>query len=448
MMILLLFLLPKLYFFYSSECGHCYDILYGIIEDIEREKKARVFIYDITEPENYQLLEEFEQKYQTSGEKIPIVFFKGRGLYGNDEILRKLPGLIHPAPKTEIVFFTQSGCRACEKVGALLSAIKKEYPGLRIIQLDLRLDSVKIIGEALGEYLGVPEDKRLTTPTIYLDSTYLIKEEIRYQRLKQLIEANPDDTVLLRRIPDQYRKRAKERIMGRFRRMSILPIILAGLIDGINPCAFTTLIFFIAYLAYLGRRRSNIIKLTIAFAIGIFISYFSIGLGAFHLLSPLMGNPTLRLIFSRGFAAFAFILAGLSFYDYLLARRRREREMRLKLPDFLTRMIHFEIRKTGYLWVSGIITGLIVSILEFACTGQIYLPTITLMASTSLREIAVLALLIYNIAFLIPLFLIGFAATIFTSEQVGGYLRAKLSLTKLLTFLLFLSIGLLLLILG
>ena len=455
-MVILLFLLPKLFFFYSSDCGHCYDTFYGIVEDIKRAGKAKVIAYDIIKPENYLLLEEFEERHGTFGDEIPIVFFKGSALYGNDEINEKLPLLVKgvqitpvkPKPKTEIVYVTETGCPECQRIASLLTALSSEFPLVRITMIDIKEDSAKIAAEAVSEWLGVPEEKRLIAPTIFIDSTYLIEEEIRYQRVKDLIKKFPGDSILIGRVPQDYFDYARDRIITRFRKLSILPIIIAGLIDGINPCAFATLIFFVAYLAYLGRRRGDIIKLTLAFGLGIFISYFSIGLGAYKILGSLLGNPVLRTILTRIFAALAFVLAAFSFYDFILAKKRREGEIKLQLPRFLKRLIHIEIKRTGLFWASGIVTGLVVSILEFACTGQIYLPTITLVASTSLRAIAIGCLLIYNIAFLIPLLVIGFAASIFSSERVAGSLRRQIPLAKFLTFILFLTIGVLLLVFG
>jgi hypothetical protein len=36
-----------------------------------------------------------------------------------------------------------------------------------------------------------------------------------------------------------------------------IPVLLAGLLDGVNPCAFTTLIFLIAFLTFAGKSRKT-----------------------------------------------------------------------------------------------------------------------------------------------------------------------------------------------
>ena len=43
-------------------------------------------------------------------------------------------------------------------------------------------------------------------------------------------------------------KKAEESIVNRFKSLGVLNVIIAGLINGSNPCAFAALIFFISYL--------------------------------------------------------------------------------------------------------------------------------------------------------------------------------------------------------
>jgi hypothetical protein len=71
------------------------------------------------------------------------------------------------------------------------------------------------------------------------------------------------------------------------------------------------------------------------------------------------------------------VFAGLSLYDFTLIRRGRASEMLLQLPTALKRRIHASIRtrvRTAALAGSSLVLGFLVSIFEFACTGQVYLP--------------------------------------------------------------------------
>ena len=71
-------------------------------------------------------------------------------------------------------------------------------------------------------------------------------------------------------------------------KIKIVPLIFAGLIDSINPCAFATIIFFISYLSLvLKKQRTDIFLTGIIFIAGVFITYLLIGLGFFRIVQKL-----------------------------------------------------------------------------------------------------------------------------------------------------------------
>ncbi|MCX5709531.1 MAG: hypothetical protein NT088_02230, partial [Candidatus Omnitrophica bacterium] len=92
--------------------------------------------------------------------------------------------------------------------------------------------------------------------------------------------------------------------------------------------------------------------------------------------------------------------------------------------------------------LSALITGFLVSLLEAVCTGQTYLPTIVFILK-GYRDVKALAfLLIYNLMFVIPLFVIFlFAVLGVTSEQFSKFLREKLGMVKIFMAALFFGLG-------
>src|SRR3989338_8298205 len=65
----------------------------------------------------------------------------------------------------------------------------------------------------------------------------------------------------------------------------LLPLVMiASLIDSINPCAFSILFLTVAFLFNLGRSRSEILKIGGIYILGIFLVYLSIGLGMLQVL--------------------------------------------------------------------------------------------------------------------------------------------------------------------
>jgi hypothetical protein len=80
-------------------------------------------------------------------------------------------------------------------------------------------------------------------------------------------------------------KKAEESMVDRFKSLGVLNIILAGFINGCNPCAFATLIFFISYLTMVGRKRREIFLVGMGFSATVFVTYLLIGLGILFLFS-------------------------------------------------------------------------------------------------------------------------------------------------------------------
>jgi hypothetical protein len=218
--------------------------------------------------------------------------------------------------------------------------------------------------------------------------------------------------------------------------------MLAGLITGSNPYALAALIFFISYLTMVGRKREEILWIGMGFSGTVFVTYLLIGFGFLSFIQHLSFLPLFSRILYLLTVAFAFVLGVLSLYDYIQLKRGRPSQMKLQLPNFLKKRIHQTIRKesqsTRYFLVA-VVAGFIISLLEFTCTGQVYLPTILFVINTpSLRTSAISYLLLYNVMFVTPLLIIfGIVYWGVTSEQLAFFLQKRASTIKLLTSLFF-----------
>ena len=120
--------------------------------------------------------------------------------------------------------------------------------------------------------------------------------------------------------------------------------------------------------------------------------------------------------------------------------------MKLQLPNFLKKKIHKTIREKSHVRnyiIAAFITGFTVSLLELACTGQVYLPTIIFVNKiSSLRIKAIFYLVLYNLMFIMPL--VGIFSVAYygvTTEQLAGFMQdnaraVKLLLTSIFFFIL------------
>jgi cytochrome c biogenesis protein CcdA len=235
-------------------------------------------------------------------------------------------------------------------------------------------------------------------------------------------------------------------ILERFRSFGALTVAGAGLLDGLNPCAFATIVFFISYLAFLERKDREILAVGCAFALGVFLTYLLVGVGLLRMLEQLTFLTTVGRWVYAVTAVLCLIMAVYSFLDYSKARRGDFKTMALRIPLRLRQRINRRIRGASQARAFvpvALATGFIVSLLELACTGQVYLPTIIfVMGRPEMRGQAFLYLLLYNLAFILPLVVVfGLAYFGTTSKRLGFFIHRHTATIKLMTGLLFLVLA-------
>jgi cytochrome c biogenesis protein CcdA len=218
--------------------------------------------------------------------------------------------------------------------------------------------------------------------------------------------------------------------------LSLLPVMAAGLVDGINPCAFTTLVFLLASLALAGRGRREVLAIGAFFSAGVFLAYLGAGFGLFAALRAAQAVAVVAAVIRWGLAAALVVLAALSVYDYTRIRAGKPSEMLLQLPNSLKLRIHASIRErrtASALALSSFVLGVLVSIFEFACTGQVYLPTLAYLARSKGRADAIFMLLAYNLCFIAPLLAV-FAASYcgVSSKRIASAFQRRMGAVKLL----------------
>lgn len=238
---------------------------------------------------------------------------------------------------------------------------------------------------------------------------------------------------------------------GEGMKLGLLPIIAAGLLDGINPCAFTTLIFLISWLGLAGRQKKEILLTGIFFTTAIFATYYLLGLGAFTAVRSSSSVLWIGTAMKYTMAFFLIILSGIHINDYRKVRAGNSQKITLQLSKErkkkLHKLIRDKTRKAG-LFTGSIILGMGVTIYELGCTGQIYLPTLMYMAGTEKMFSAYILLGVYNLAFVIPLIIVFATAWKGTSsEKLSKWFSNNLGKMKILSALFFLIMAVLLLIL-
>ena len=338
-----------------------------------------------------------------------------------------------------------------------MPGIEKEFKGR--IQIEYRditdIENFKLLLSLKEKYGSKLEN---TLPVFYFQGHFLngrgqIKEGLRVL-ISESLSQKPEGKQGLPSID----------LIAYFRTFEPFAVISAGLTDGINPCAFTVIVFFISFLSLQGYKKIELIIIGLTFIFAVFITYLAIGLGLFGFLYKLSGFWIISKIFNLTVGVLSIILGILALYDFFKFKRTAQTEgLLLQLPQAVKNRIHSliglhyrrakeEDGKTLKLHIlrlalSALIVGFLVSILEAVCTGQVYLPTITFVLKASHFKLQALwYLILYNIMFIVPLFIIFlFALLGVTSEQFSQILRKHLSAIKILMAILFFGLGIFLL---
>lgn len=310
----------------------------------------------------------------------------------------------------KLVFFYKPGCAECEKARRLLDTLKKDFPLLKIEERNILESEGTLFNQALCTRFQVPSLKHNVSPAIFTQGGFLVKEDIEPQALGKLLSttmAMPQDDGWSV-VDEPAIAQAAAVVEQKFEALKMPVVLAAGLADGVNPCAFATIIFFLSYLQVARRTPREMLAVGIAFILAVFLAYFMAGLALNEILEGVMGKISgLKRWLDWIFGGLALLAAYLSFRDALKARAGKLDEMTLQLPGFLKQRIRGVIRtgaKARNFVIAAFLAGIVISFLELACTGQVYAPIIYSIQQG--KRDAVMWLLAYNIAFIVPLVVI------------------------------------------
>lgn len=469
----------------SPECGHCEMVREQVLTPLKEQYGDGLILafVDVSTPAGLEELEAVESKLDKPNNPLPVIVVDGQQIVASEDLFEiedELTALLSerlgqqpdtaeatttvdsatstPLPTTDatkggssaatihVAYVKKEGCDDCSRARLVLDALGEEFEALSITPFDNVRDAELV--EAMGAHLSLPPNRRLIAPSIYVGDDALVGDEITTKNVRQLL-GKYEYTGASPFWKELDVRSGKRRILERFRTMGPLTVAAAALVDGVNPCAFATILFFVSYLAISNRRRKELLAIGLAFTVGVFVTYFAIGLGAMSLLRIANTIRIVGLVLYGLMALSCFVLAGLSVHDYFLARQGKLHEMRLNLPEPLRERIKGRIRATSGAFVgTAFVSGLVVSLLELACTGQVYLPTISFVVGIpQMRGYAIAYLLLYNLVFVLPLLAVLLLAVYGVSaKQFQDWFVENAARSKLIMSVLFVLLGGLLLI--
>jgi cytochrome c biogenesis protein CcdA len=491
----------RLVYFYRDDCPHCIVVIDEILEPLQKERgeALQIKMVQLRDPEEpggidaakYDMLIRAEEMLGVAAEErgFPTLVMGTEVLIGEDQIRQQLecmidsciasggtawpeiPGLetirieggggdgggFDPAggsaelcelDETDVcaspepvwaAYFYQVGCRECSRAESDLQYVRSLYPQLVIDELNIYEHT------DLAQYLATRAGRGgdIGAPAVFIGDDALISaDEITPQSLAALVEKYASAGA-----PRTWEVNGAG-IVPRPSLPNVLTVLVAGLIDGLNPCAFATLIFLISYLSAVGRRGRALLLVGGLFTLGVFVAYTLVGVGLWRALSavPAIAQSRVGPWLYGATAVVCLALAIGSLLDFLKARRGDVSQMTLVMPERLRRRVNAVIRRSSTARAfafAALPAGVVVSLLELACTGQVYLPTIIyVMSVPEMQARATLLLLLYNLMFVLPLAIV-FCLVYFgaTSHQLGRVLRRHAASVKLGTAILFVGLA-------
>jgi cytochrome c biogenesis protein CcdA len=332
-----------------------------------------------------------------------------------------------PDAPLKVTYYFTPGCRSCEEFLSVEIPRLEKSLGRRIevSKRDL-LDTAQY--EELSAFASKHGQAVTAIPALRVGDTLLQGATVIREKLPSLLASLASGPVGTVGTAGTYRQPIGARL-------AVIPVIVAGLVDGINPCAFTTLIFLLASLALAGRNRREVLVIGALFSLSVFLCYFLVGLGLFVALRAAAALSLVSMLLRWALVAVLLVFAALSLYDYTLIRAGRASEMLLQLPSSFKKRIHTAIRtrvRVAALATSSLVLGFMVAIFEFACTGQVYLPLLGYLARMHRKPDAYGLLLLYNFCFILPL-LVVFGASYLgvSSGKLTTALQAHMGKVKL-----------------
>lgn len=470
-------------FFYNNSCASCKedeDIYEMFNRCFTAEEKAQmdyeVLVYNVFLESGEEVFAQYCEKYDQEivGQEFPVMAVNDVWLSGYEEIEQYLKGgfkknfekgnkdtgadgqenevtagtrretssllgdffdEIKPeAGKPFLLFFTTYNCEDCEKVKEFL---KENAAGMTIKECNIGEDDmVEVIRNLYAIYQV--EESRQQVPAIFSGEQVFIGQEEICSTLLDEKKAKLGDFEKLR----SYAEESDDR--GTIGSLDYMTLFFSGLLAGFNLCGISMLLMLLSILI---TSRSSVLKNGLLYVAAKMVTYLGIGVGAYVAVSAAFsaGLERLSRIFTIIMAILLLVLSVMNFIDYKNAKNQQYGKIRMQLPVRLRKFNHGMIKRlsgaserTVPFLALGL--GVVISLGEFFCTGQIYMASILYMLRTqaglmvkilSMFGVYVGAMMLPTIAVLLII------QKTRSAERVSEFMLRRMDMIKLFNAVLF-----------
>ncbi len=337
------------------------------------------------------------------------------------------------ADQVRLDLFFSTGCTECERVEQeVLPELEELFDGMyELVRHDmLQAETIPLL-VAYQERCDNHDNGRVSIVvdhTVFLSGYEAIAAEL-LERVNAALEARQDPAWRMPQAPDLSEDEADEVVRRKASGLTFSVVALGGLLDGFNPCAISTLIFFMSVLAVARAAPRTRLLVGVSFISASFLVYMGLGLGFLYVFRQAPSFTTVKRVVETVLGLCMIPLALFSFRDAFRFRKsQRADDVTLQIPKAFKTRIHSLMRSrlgTGGSILSGLVTGAGVTVLESVCTGQSYVPVLMYMLKKDCSNFYVwLLLVVYNLLFVLPL------AAVFICFHRGMQLTALIEWSK------------------
>jgi len=346
------------------------------------------------------------------------------------------------AQSTTLVLFHEIGCSHCARTEAFLESIHPQYPGLKIVDYEIREpEALDLLPKLLAAY-GVAEG---AVPIVFVGDVAFVggvfhgleeepyapsgrAENVALERAVRLaVEADAPSP--LSRIDEADGSSLAENL-------TIPAVIVAAAVDSINPCTFAVLVLLLGTLLVAQRKghKALVLKAGFAFTAAVFISYFLMGIGIFSAIQAAgVQRPFIITV-----SSLAILLGLWNMKDYFAYGKWFTIEVPQRWRPTVKRLTASVVSVPGAFFV-----GVLDSLFLLPCSSGPYIAILALLSKTTTHIQGILYLLLYNTIFVLPLVAITLAVYfgLTTTARAERWRSARLGKLHLVSGIIMLLLG-------
>ncbi|MFH1126129.1 MAG: hypothetical protein V1703_03305, partial [Candidatus Altiarchaeota archaeon] len=193
---------------------------------------------------------------------------------------------------TCIVYFYGLTCPKCAETTPFIQALEDKYCNrIRIHYIEIYHNETNY--ELYSNYAdskGIPLEKRAIPLAAIGDRYFMGLTQIKLNLEDEILRENPSESICPVTGKPGCSLEYNPIDLSPSKKMEVtIPLVLVtGLVDSINPCAFAVMIFLLTFLFEVSSSSRRVLKAGLAYIISVYVTYFLSGLG-FLSVVQLMG---------------------------------------------------------------------------------------------------------------------------------------------------------------